>query len=113
MGNSQKENLKDQFETALKADNRDGAMGALRQMFINAVELKIKTTVTKGQKEQIETTINLLEGDITSSIHEIFAPDRESIAKFHQEQVNKAEEIIARNVATLKDLTKAVIDLFM
>ncbi len=115
MANSQKDKLNKEFADALENGEKGSAMGVLRKAFINAVELKIKTTVKKGAggDEEISTKINLLEGDIETSLHEVFAENREKVAQFHQEQVNKAEQIIARNVQTLKELTKSVIDLFV
>jgi hypothetical protein len=113
MGDDNKNELKKQFEVAIKNNDEASAMSVLRQVFINAIELKINTKIIKGAEEKIETTINLLAGDITTEIHENFVPDRLEAAKFHQEQVNKAEQIIANNVETLKNLTKSVIELFV
>ena len=109
---NEKTALKEEFEKAIKAGDQDGVAGTLRKFFINAIELKIKTTVTHNLPEEINTKINLLEGDISTTVHAKFAPDPEAVANFHKEQVNKAEQIIEKNVNTLKNLTKALMDLF-
>jgi hypothetical protein len=113
MSESERNVMNREFATALQNNDKSGAMGVLRKAFINAVELKIETKITKGTNEQISTTINLLSGDIHTSLHEVFAEDREKIAQFHQGQVKKAEEIIATNLKILRDLTDAVRDLFV
>ena len=73
--------------------------------------MKITKTVTSTSPKSIHTTINLLEGDITTSMHAEFAPDPQNVANFHKEQVNKAEQIIERNVNTLKNLANTLMGL--
>ncbi len=105
-------NIKKEFEEAIKSGNRDSLVSALQKAFINTIELDIKTTVTHNGPEEIHSTINLLDGDIKTTIHNKFLPDPEQVATFHKEQVNKGEEIIERNVNTLKTLAKSLVDLF-
>jgi hypothetical protein len=108
----EKQTLKQELETAIETKDEDGITSTLRKVFMNVIELKITTTVTQKAPEKIHTNINLLEGDISTTIHAKFAPDPEAVANFHKDQVNKAEQIIEKNVDTLITLTKALSDLF-
>lgn len=108
---SKKTDLQNEFEEAVKKGDPAGIATTLRKIFINVIELKITTTVTKGSTEQISTTINLLEGDITTTMHKNFALDPKNVADFHKEQVVKAEQIIERNINTLKNLADALMEL--
>ncbi|OEU62361.1 MAG: hypothetical protein BBJ57_11520 [Desulfobacterales bacterium PC51MH44] len=108
---SKKTDLQNEFEAAVEKGDSGGIAATLRKIFINALELKITTTVTKGSTEQISTTINLLEGDITTTMHKNFVPDLQNVADFHKEQVVKAEQIIERNINTLKNLADALMEL--
>lgn len=108
-----KTNLKKELEKALDDGDSSKITGLLKKAFLNTIELNIRTTVTEGNEpKEISTTINLLDGDIETNIHKDFMPDPEQVANFHKEQVNKAEEIIARNVNTIKSLTQSLIELF-
>ncbi len=104
-------NIKKEFEDAIQSGNREGLVSALQKAFVNTIELDIKTTVTNTGPEEIHTIINLLDGDITTTIHSKFLPDPEQAASFHKEQISKGEDIIEKNVNTLKTLAKALIDL--
>lgn len=106
-----KTEIQTEFEGAVNSGDENQILATLRKIFINTIELKIKTTVNNTSPKSIQTTINLLEGDITTTMHSEFAPDPKDVAEFHREQVNKAEQIIERNVNTLKSLAKTLMDL--
>ncbi len=108
-----KNNIKKDLEKALDTGDSTQITGLLKKAFLNAIELNIKTTVTEGNApKEIVTKINILDGDIETSIHKDFMSDPEQAANFHKEQVNKGEEIIARNVNTLKTLGQSLMELF-
>ncbi len=78
------------------------------------ITLEIKTIVTESQEaggKMISTKINLIEGDITTTIHSDFVKDKKAIADFHKDQINKAEQIIKQNVETVKSIADALLDL--
>lgn len=104
--------VKKDLEAALNDGDSGKISSVLKKAFLNAIELNIKTTVTETDPKEMNTRINLLEGDIETTIHRDFAPDPEKVAAFHQTQVNKAEQIIEKNVNTLKSLGQALSDLF-
>ena len=85
-----------------------GIVDTLKKMATNLMELKIKTTVVGEKPKTIETTINLLEGDINNSIDEAFLKDVElhPIRDFHAEQVKYGHEIIKGNVDVVVELAK-------
>ncbi len=107
--------LKKELEEAVASRDKEKIYQVLQKAFMNVVELKITTTVTEGKLEGnlegIETTINLLEGDIRTVISKTYAPDSETVAIYHKEQINKAEQIIERNVNTLKSLARGLVEL--
>ena len=105
------ETVKKALEAALGGDDPGKVSSALKRAFLNAIELTIKTTVTEEGPKAIETRINLLEGDIETTIHHDFAPDPEQVAEFHKAQVNKAEQIIEKNVNTLQAVGQALLTL--
>jgi len=108
-----KSDIKKDLEKALDAGDSTQISSLLKKAFLNTIELTIKTTVTEGKApKEISTKINLLDGDIETTIHKDFMPDPEQAANFHKEQVNKGEEIIARNVSTIKNLAQSFIELF-
>ena len=104
--------VKKELETALNDGDSGKVSSVLKKAFLNVIELNIKTTVTEIDPKEMHTRINLLEGDIETKIHREFAPDPEKVAAFHQAQVNKAEQIIEKNLNTLKSLGQALTDLF-
>lgn len=106
-----KTEIQKEFESAVESGDENKIFTAFRQFFLNTIELKISTTVTEDSPRSIHTTINLLEGDITTTMHSEFAADPQTVANFHKEQVNKAEQIIERNVKTLKDLANTLMDM--
>ncbi len=59
----------------------------------------------------LATSINLVEGDITSVIPDKFwAADKQVIRDFHQAQVEQAKDIVARNLGLVADLGQRVIE---
>ena len=100
-----------EFADAVASGDENNILAAFRKAFLNAIELKITTTVTEKSPKSIQTTINLLDGDITTTMHQDFAPDPQSVANFHKEQVNKGEQIIERNVNTLKNLADTLMNM--
>ncbi len=106
-----KTEIQNEFESAVESGEENKIFTTFRKILLNAIELKITTTVTEDSPKSIHTTINLLEGDITTSMHLEFASDPQTVANFHKEQVNKAEHIIERNVKTLKDLVNTLMEL--
>ena len=75
----------------------------------DVVKLEIKTTMTESGDKMILTKINLLEGDITTTIHRDFVKDKTKIADFHKDQINKAEQIIKQNVETVQSIADALL----
>lgn len=60
-----------------------------------------------GNELLLETAIHLLTGDITTTLpKEVFAPDNQSILKYHIGREQQGYEIIKQNIQTLKDLLK-------
>lgn len=59
----------------------------------------------------IATSINLVEGDITSVVPEKFwAPDQQIVRDFHQAQVEQAKAIVERNLRLIGELGKQIAD---
>ena len=99
------------YQDAIESGDNAKIKTVINKMFMKVVELKIITEVDDS-KEAIQTTINLLDGDITTKLHSKFAPDPQKVAEFHKEQVSKAEEIMKRNVDTLKSLADNLREIF-
>ena len=78
----------------------------LAAIFEDAVNLTVTTKITEGD-EQIKTTINLLDGDITNEINKNYIA-QDKVADFHSQQVAKAEQIIQTNINTLKELATTI-----
>ena len=77
----------------------------------NVVELKIETIVSDTGKPErkMQTTINLVEGDITNSIdREFVVGELKELRAFHETQVLKAQQIIKDNLEALKTLWSLV-----
>lgn len=75
---------------------------------------KVTFDGTKGSA--IVSSINLVEGDISTVVPEQFwAPDRDVVRKFHQDQVDKGNAIVERNLRLIGELgsslAKAIGDL--
>ena len=85
----------------------------VQKMFDELVTLKITTTVTGDGEKKIETTVNLLDGDINNSIDKAFLQNDElrSIRDFHAEQVKNGHAIIKGNVDMVIDLAKQLQDI--
>jgi hypothetical protein len=103
--------LKKELQSAIESDDDKQMRKIFCKILLNTIELDIKTTVTSNSPKSIHTTINLLAGDINTTMHSDFASDPQGVADFHKEQVNKAEQIIARNVNTLKDMIHMLMDM--
>lgn len=59
----------------------------------------------------IATSINLVEGDITSIVPEKFwAPDQQIVREFHQAQVEQAKAIVERNLRLIGELGERVVE---
>jgi hypothetical protein len=92
----------------------------------SAVELQIVTQVgdvaVSGTLDKYEitfapngnaiaTSINLVQGDITSVVPEKFwAPDQQVVRDFHQAQVEQAKSIVERNLRLIAEFGKQVAD---
>ena len=109
--NATKIEMQKEFESAVESGDENKILTLFRKAFLNAIELKISTTVTNTSPKGIHTTINLLEGDITTTMHSEFVSDPQAVADFHKEQVNKGEQIIQRNVDTLRKLADTLMDM--
>lgn len=58
----------------------------------------------------IATSINLVQGDVTSVVPERFwAADKQAIREFHQAQVGQAKEIVARNLELILEVGEKVV----
>lgn len=70
-----------------------------------------KPTVTLGKGSAIATSINLVEGDITSVVPEEFlAPGQQVIRDFHDAQVEQAKAIVERNLRMIAEIGKQVVE---
>lgn len=59
--------------------------------------------------DAIATSINLVEGDITSVVPEKFwAPDKQVIRDFHQQQVEQGKDIVERNLKLISELGSGI-----
>jgi hypothetical protein len=59
----------------------------------------------------IATSINLVEGDITTVVPDKFwAPDQQIVREFHQAQVEQAKAIVERNLRLIGELGEQVFD---
>jgi hypothetical protein len=58
----------------------------------------------------IVTSINLVEGDITNIVPDQFwAPDKEVIRKYHEQQVSNGADIVSRNLRLISEVGEALI----
>src|SRR5690606_34943396 len=70
-----------------------------------------KPTVTLGKGSAIATSINLVQGDITSVIPEEFlAPGQQVVRDFHDAQVEQAKAIVERNLRMIAEIGKQVVE---
>jgi hypothetical protein len=64
----------------------------------------------KLKSSTIVTSINLVEGDITNIVPDQFwAPDKEVIRKYHEQQVSNGHEIVGRNLRLISEVGEALI----
>jgi hypothetical protein len=89
----------------------DDALNLLKAIYENLVTLEIKTEVTTDQIQCIQTKIDLVQGDITTKIHQSFVKGI-NVYDFHKEQVSRGEAIIERNVQTVKTMAEGLAELF-
>jgi hypothetical protein len=91
----------------------------------SAVELRVITVVGgvklagqidspdiqfKATSDAIVTSINLVEGDITNVVPDQFwAPDKEVIRKYHEQQVSAGHDIVSRNLRLVSEVGEALI----
>lgn len=102
------------FQKELKETKNFG--DALVAVFAELVQLKIVTWVAaSGDKEpkpgnRLKTTINLIDGDIENEIGSKFLTDADYIKlrEFHESQVAKGSETIAKNLQTLVGIGEKV-----
>ncbi|MGB5960615.1 MAG: hypothetical protein WBG73_08165 [Coleofasciculaceae cyanobacterium] len=105
----------DDFKAQLKAGNINEALSLALN---GAVDLKITTWVTTGDKQtlsqpghRLRTRINTIEGKVDNEIGDQFisnGPYRE-LRQFHLEQVSQGSEIIHSNLKSLQTLFDVVI----
>ncbi len=62
-------------------------------------------TIPKDTSHALATSINLVDGDITNAIpKEFWSRENAAIREFHQQQVEQASEIVARNIRLICDV---------
>ena len=113
MAENKLEQTKKHDNTEVKIKELDSAPKVLEWIkdAINAlIKLEIRTEIITEGNPYIHTVINLVDGDITTKLHTNLVPDKMNVADFHKEQVQKAEEIIERNVNTIKSIGEWLID---
>ncbi len=94
--------------------DRNEALEWLKTLFTNLVNLEIKTAITTDKvhgMQTISTRIDLVQGDMVTTIHKDLAEGL-NVYEFHQAQVLKAEAIIEKNVQTVKALAEGLLELF-
>jgi hypothetical protein len=65
---------------------------------------------SKVTSDAIVTSINLVQGDIISIVPDQFwAPDKEVIRKYHEQQVSNGHEIVVRNLRLISEVGEALI----
>jgi hypothetical protein len=68
-----------------------------------------EVTLRPNTSNAIATSINLIEGDITSAAPEsMWSPDRAVIREFHQAQIDRGGEIVERNIRLVSELGSAL-----
>jgi hypothetical protein len=107
------------------SDSDDKLWRKLARGMQSAVELRVVTVVggvelggdlrkptlklaPNAGKNTLATSINLVQGDITSVIPEPYwAPEREVVRQFHEAQVERGQQIVDRNVRLIAEVGKA------
>jgi hypothetical protein len=75
-----------------------------------APDLEFGDETTKVTNDAIVTSINLVEGDITNIVPDQFwAPDKEVIRKYHEQQVSNGHDIVSRNLRLISEVGEALI----
>lgn len=103
-------------------------LGTITQAISEVVNLKVITVVSpvsvggtlekpvvsfeQGQKVgAIATSINLLDGDITTAIDPAYATNADDpVRQYHEDQVKEAKEIVDRNLNAVADLIERLWD---
>ena len=88
-------------------------LASLKEAACNLMTLKITTTVVSEVPKEIETTIDLVQGDISNSLNEAFLKDTDlqPIQEFHAGQIEKGQAIVKGNVEIIVELVKQLRDL--
>lgn len=77
---------------------------------IDSPEIKFGEDDAKPTSDAIVTSINLVEGDITNIVPDQFwAPDKEVIRKYHEQQVSNGHDIVSRNLRLISEVGEALI----
>jgi hypothetical protein len=75
-----------------------------------APEVEFGDATSKGNSDAIVTSINLVQGDITNIVPDQFwAPDKEVIRQYHEQQVSNGHEIVNRNLRLISEVGEALI----
>ena len=94
-----------------KPNEQKKFLDEVKQSLNKLVTLKIETVVeTNPARSALTTEIDLLQGDIRNTFDSKYAGTPEDIRNFHARQVEKGQEIIDRNIASLKSLVEFVIN---
>lgn len=94
----------------------DSIVDNLKKMATELMKLRISTIVNEADSQKkLETTINLLDGDISNSMDGAFLRDEQlvPIRDFHAQQIEKGQAVIKGNVdilISLSDKFKEILD---
>ena len=91
----------------------DQFLEQLRKGVRDMVRLTIETTVeSEDGAQSMTTTLDLLDGDISTTMHSEFVDGRYTgLREFHAAREQQGHEIIAANVRALRSLARLAIDL--
>jgi len=83
-------------------------LGHLKKAAVTLMTLEVTTTVIGNDPKEVKTKIDLVQGDISNSLHEAFLRDEElhPIREFHAGQVEKGQAIVKGNVEVIVYLVK-------
>lgn len=77
---------------------------------LGALEVEFGDDKSKLTSDAIVTSINLVAGDITNIVPDQFwAPDKEVIRKYHEQQVANGHDIVSRNLRLISEVGEALI----
>ena len=84
----------------------DEILDELNKVAKSLMTLEITTEVTGADSKKISTKIDLIQGDISNSIDEAFLTDENifPIREFHDNQVEKGQQIINGNIDVIVNL---------